>query len=188
MNLKNAIKHFKLITYHKWIVFKLCCRVGLPWRGLVHDLSKYSITEFKEGVKYYVGDHSPITEEKKERGYSLAWLHHKGRNKHHTEYWVDHMAPNPTPIIPYKYAVEMICDKLAAGISYQGKNWTKEYQLSYWERERTRLEMNPKVEEFITETFMEVAEKGINQTLTKNNIKKLYEEYCKTTIDKTIKN
>ena len=27
---------------------------------------------------------------------------------------------------------EMICDNLAAGITYQGTSWTKEYQLSYY--------------------------------------------------------
>ena len=180
MKLKNVIKHFKLITYHKWIVFKLCCKIGLPWRGLLHDLSKYSITEFWTSVKYYTGTHSPITEEKKEKGYSIAWLHHKGRNKHHTEYWVDNMAPNPTPIIPYKYAAEMICDKLAAGIAYQGKKWTKEYELSYWENEREKkgMAINPQTKDFITAVMTEVAQNGIDKTLTKKNIKKLYAEYC----------
>ncbi len=178
MNLKNVIKHFNLITYHKWIVFKLCCKIGEPWRGLVHDLSKYSITEFREGVKYYAGDHSPITEEKKKRGYSTAWLHHKGRNKHHTEYWVDHMAPDSTPVIPYKYAAEMICDKLAAGIVYQGEKWTQEYQLSYWEKEKERLEMNPRIQEFVTSVLTQVAKQGIDKTLTKKNIKNLYTKCC----------
>ena len=178
MKLANVIKHFKLITYHKWIVFKLCCKVGIPWRGLVHDLSKYSITEFWSSCKYYVGTHSPITEEKKDRGYSEAWLHHKGRNKHHTEYWVDHLAPNPTPIIPYKYAVEMVCDKLAAGIAYQGKKWTQDYQLNYWKVEKDKFEINPKTEKFITEVMSEVAQNGIDKTLTKKNIKKLYHECC----------
>ena len=86
MKFKNIFKHFYLITKHRWIVFKLCCKVGEPLRGILHDLSKYSPTEFLEGVKYYVGTHSPITEAKNKNGYSLAWLHHKGRNKHHAEY------------------------------------------------------------------------------------------------------
>ncbi len=176
MKLIKAIKHFKLITHHKWVVFKLCCKIGEPWRGLVHDLSKYSITEFKASVNYYTGTCSPITGEKKANGYSEAWLHHKGRNKHHTEYWVDHLAPEPTPVIPYKYAAEMICDKLAAGIVYQGKNWTKEYQLLYWEKERDKMEMNPKIRNFVTAVMTEVSENGLNKTLTKKNIKKLYND------------
>ena len=180
MYFKSSIKHFKLITHHKWIVFKLCCKIGIPWRGLLHDLSKYSLTEFRESIKYYVGEHSPITEAKKDKGYSEAWLHHKGRNKHHAEYWVDHNAPDVTPIMPYKYAAEMICDKFAAGIIYQGKNWTKEYQLSYWNREREKIEINPKIEEFITEVTTQVAKDGINKTLTKRNIKNLYKKYCES--------
>ena len=180
MKVKNIIKHFNLITHHKWVVFKLCCKIGEPWRGLVHDLSKYSPTEFWESVEYYVGDYSPITEAKKVQGYSKAWLHHKGRNRHHAQYWVDPLAPNPTPIIPYPYAVEMICDKLAAGIIYQGKKWTKEYQLAYWEKEKEKLEINPKTEEFVTAVLTEVASQGIDKTLTKKNIKQLYKKYCGT--------
>lgn len=181
MKFKNVIKHFKLITHHKWVVFKLCCKVGEPWRGFMHDISKYSPTEFWESVNYYVGDHSPITEAKKDKGYSEAWLHHRGRNKHHTHYWVDHDAPDAMPIMPYSYAAEMICDKLAAGMIYQGKNWTKEFELSYWEeREKDKLEMNPKLRDFITAVFIQVAEKGIDVTLTKQNIRSLYKKYCKS--------
>lgn len=180
MKLKNAIKHFNLITHHKWIVFKLCCKVGKPWRGLLHDMSKYSPTEFLESAKYYVGSHSPITEAKKDKGYSEAWLHHKGRNKHHSEYWVDYNAPEVAPIIPYPYAVEMICDKLAAGIVYEGKKWTKEYELEYWNKEKEKIEAHPKMKDFITAVMTEVAEQGIDKTLTKKNIKQLYKKYCES--------
>ena len=178
MYLKNAIKHFKLITYHKWLVFKLCCKIGEPWRGVVHDLSKYSPTEFFESVKYYIGTHSPITEAKKANGYSKAWLHHKGRNKHHAEYWFDENAPEKTPVIPYKYAAEMICDKLAAGMAYKGKDWTKEYQLNYWEIERKKVQINEKIQQFVKAVLSQVAEQGTDKTLTKKNIKTIYEKYC----------
>ena len=177
MNLKNAIKHFILITHHKWVVFKLCCKIGEPWRGFAHDLSKYSPTEFGESIKYYVGNHSPITEAKKDKGYSDAWLHHKGRNKHHTQYWVDYDAPEIAPIIPYKYAAEMICDKLAAGIIYKGKEWTKEYELSYWiEREKDKLDIHPKIKDFVTVVLTQVAEQGIDKTLTRKNMRYLYKK------------
>lgn len=182
MKLKNVIKHFNLITHHKWIVFKLCCKIGEPWRGFVHDLSKYSPTEFWESVNYYVGNHSPITEAKKDKGYSEAYLHHKGRNRHHSQYWVDYEAPEITPpIIPYPYAVEMICDKLAAGMIYEGKKWTKEFELSYWEaKEKDKVKMNPKIRDFITTVFTEVAKQGIDKTLTKKNMKHLYKKYCES--------
>lgn len=178
MYLRNIVKHFIVITKHKWVVFKLCCKVGQPWRGLIHDLSKYSPTEFWEGVKYFNGKHSPITDCKKIEGYSKAWLHHKGRNKHHTDYWVDLSAPDKTPIIPYKYVAEMLCDKLAAGIIYKRKDWTKEYELQYWLNERDRTLVNDQVEMLITDFFTQVSEVGIDKALTKNNVKELYSKYC----------
>ena len=176
--LQKMFKHFSLITRHKWVVFKLCCKVGEVKRGLLHDLSKYSWTEFSEGVKYFNGGHSPITECKKAEGYSKAWLHHKGRNRHHAEYWVDVRAPEQTPIIPYQYVGEMLCDKLAAGIVYQGKKWKKEYQLEYWKKEKEKVLINKKIEELITDFFTQVSLNGIEKTLTKKNIKELYKKYC----------
>lgn len=178
MDLKNVIKHFKLVTYHRWLVFKLCCKIGEPWRGIVHDLSKYSPTEFLESVKFYIGTHSPITEAKKAKGYSKAWLHHKGRNKHHVEYWFDENAPEKTPLIPYKYVAEMICDKLAAGMAYKGKDWTKEHQLEYWKKERKIIKINEKIDQLLIEVFTQVANEGIDKILTKKNIRNLYKKYC----------
>ena len=178
MYLKNIFLHLKLITYHRWLVFKLCCKVGEPWRGFTHDLSKYSPTEFFESVKYYTGTHSPISEAKKDKGYSTAWLHHKGRNKHHSEYWLDDGAPDKTPVMPYKYAVEMVCDKLAAGMAYMKKDFTNEYELEYWTKEREKVRINKKTEDFVTSVLTEVAENGINKTLTRTNMKDLYKKYC----------
>ena len=154
----NIFKHLNTVCTHKWVVFKLCCKAGIPFRGLVHDLSKFSPTEFWESVKYYQGTSSPIVAAKKANGYSKAWLHHKGRNKHHTDYWVDLSAPDKTPIIPYPYVAEMICDKLAAGIIYKGKEWTKEYELQYWLNERDKTLVNDQVEALITEVFTQVSE------------------------------
>ena len=85
----KAIGHFCTITRHKLLVMKHCFRVGLYRQGLLHDLSKYSWTEFKVGCKYYQGDRSPNNAERETTGVSLAWLHHKGRNKHHYEYWIE---------------------------------------------------------------------------------------------------
>ena len=176
--LKNVIKHFCLITRHRWLVFKLCCRIGLPWRGLLHDLSKYSPTEFLESIRYYEGTRSPIMGAKEEKGYSKAWLHHKGRNKHHSEYWIDLNAPQKAPIMPYKYLAEMLCDKLAAGLIYQGKNWTKGYQLEYWKKEREKVLINENIKELVTDFLVQVSKEGIEKTLTKKNVQELYKKYC----------
>ena len=176
--IKNMFKHFCLINRHKWEVFKLSIKLGIPVRGILHDLSKFSWTEFMESAKYYNGGRSPITICKKEEGYSKAWLHHKGRNKHHAEYWVDEKAPNPTPMIPYKYLCEMVCDQVAAGRVYQGKQWVKEYQLSYWNKNKDKFRANEKIKTFLTEVYEQLAEKGIAKTITKKNIREVYNRIC----------
>jgi len=176
--IKKIIKHTELVLKHKWYVFIYCTKLGMPLRGLKHDMSKFSPSEFLESVKYYNGKVSPLNISREKNGYSKAWLHHKGRNKHHTEYWVDINAPEIAPIIPYKYMAEMICDKLSANKVYNGKNWTKDAELKYWNRERKVIQVNKHVEDMLTEVFEQVAEKGIEPVLTKQNIKSLYKKHC----------
>lgn len=176
ITLKNFFKHLHTVNTHRYKVFLLCCKVGIPLQGLLHDLSKYSPTEFWEGVKYYQGDYSPIHNCKKENGYSKAWLHHKGRNKHHYEYWYDYEAPNETPKMPFKYFLEMICDTLSAGMTYQGKNWTKEYQLAYWNRTKDRVRMDESQKIALGKVYEKIAEKGLKEVLKKKYIKNIYDE------------
>ena len=113
--------HLRTIHKHRKMVRKLCFKCGLYWQGLTHDLSKYSHTEFWNGVKYFTGTASPHVGERKVKGYSDAWLHHHNRNKHHAEYWVDIVGGKSVPIkMPYKYLAEMICDRVAASMIYLG--------------------------------------------------------------------
>ena len=144
----------------------------------MHDWSKFSPTEFFESARYYVGNRSPITICKEKKGYSEAWLHHKGRNKHHPEYWVDTSLPEKAVIMPYKYAAEMICDKIAAGIVYSGKQWQPDTQINYYMNERSVYIIHPQVDKFMIATFTEVSKKGLDKALTKQNIRELYEKYC----------
>jgi hypothetical protein len=133
LKIKYIVGHLKTVLKHKWWVFYYCCRFGIPWRGIKHDLSKFSPTEFFESVKYYTGTRSPIDACKEDRGYSKAWLHHKGRNKHHYEYWQDNFDNGGQPLImPYKESLEMLCDYLGAGRAYSGKDFTFEGELKWW--------------------------------------------------------
>jgi hypothetical protein len=175
--IKNLVLHFNLVNKHRFKVFKLCCKAGIPFRGLVHDLSKYSPTEFFESARYYNGTYSPISNCKRENGYSNAWLHHKGRNKHHHEYWYDYAAPEKAPVMPYKYTVEMICDTLAAGMTYQGKNWTKDYQLKYYLEDRKRKNINPKIDAILLEVYGMVAENGIYDVVKSKTLKMIYNKH-----------
>lgn len=134
----NAWGHFKTITKHRHLVMWHCFQVGLYWRGLTHDLSKYSWTEFHAGAQYYQnGKRSPNAAEREQCGYSQAWMHHKGRNKHHFEYWTDLRADlgtyGPIPM-PTEYLVEMVMDRIAACKVYRGNRYTEQSPLEYLER------------------------------------------------------
>jgi len=121
--MNGYIGHFKTVCRHKYYVAKECFKYGLYWRGIVHDLSKFTPVEFIESAKYYSGKSSPISASKKANGYSKAWLHHKGRNKHHWEYWTDFKNGVPfAATIPEKYLIEMCCDILGAAKSYESNN------------------------------------------------------------------
>ena len=175
--IKKAFKHFHTINKHRWQVFCLCLRCGIGFQGLFHDLSKYSPTEFFEGVKYYKGDKSPIVYSKMDNGYSKAWLHHKGRNKHHHEYWYDYAAPSKTPLMPYKYIVEMICDDLAAGIVYNGKKWNNGTQYEYWFTKKDSVMIDDRIRNMLTEVYSQVKEQGIKKVITKQNLEIIYKKY-----------
>ena len=141
----KAWQHFKTITYHRWLVQNGCFRVGLYWQGLTHDLSKYSLTEFRVGARYYQGIRSPNNAEREIKGYSEAWMHHKGRNRHHYEYWTDmnnrSRTYEPVPM-PRKYLVEMVMDRRAACIVYQGKDYHPGSALEYFLKSRERALMH----------------------------------------------
>ena len=142
----GAWQHFKTVHHHRALVRKGCFRVGLYLQGLTHDLSKYSPTEFLRGAHYYQGTRSPNAAEREEKGYSEAWMHHKGRNRHHYEYWTD-MSPKThryEPVdMPRRYLVEMLMDRRAACMTYQGKNYRPGAELEYLEKSRERLLMHP---------------------------------------------
>ena len=133
--IKNIIGHTKTVAKHKWIVFKLACRAGIPWRGFVHDLSKFRPSEFRLG-QFYAGNQSPINIEKQKYGYSISWIEHTNRNKHHWEYWVDRTNGKIAPI-PEKYVKEMVCDTIAASRAYTGKDWKPEILLEYMQTKCT---------------------------------------------------
>ena len=135
-------QHFKTITKHRWLVMLGCFRVGLYRQGLTHDLSKYSPTEFWTGARYYQGNRSPNAAEREDKGYSEAWMHHKGRNRHHFEYWIDYCRREDGTIyiggckMPKKYVAEMFCDRIAACRVYQGDAYTDASPYDYYQRSK----------------------------------------------------
>ena len=138
----HPVMHFKTITKHRNLVCKYCLRLGLVKQGLTHDLSKYTPVEFWRGVKYYQGNRSPNDAERRQTGVSKAWLHHKGRNKHHFEYWIDYPT-DPTKgkgltgsKMPRRYVAEMVFDRVAACRVYKGEEYNDSQPLQYFLRSR----------------------------------------------------
>ena len=163
----KAWHHFLTITQHKLLVMQNCFRVGLFKQGLLHDLSKYSPAEFLTGVHYYQGDRSPNAAEREEKGYSSAWLHHKGRNKHHFEYWIDFSRTSQGIAgakMPVNYLVEMVMDRRAACMTYEGKNYTPASPLAYFSRSKERHFMHPQTARELEFLLTMLKEKGEKET------------------------
>ena len=137
-------KHLKTINHHKMLVMKGCFRVGLYKQGLLHDLSKYMPSEFLVGCKYYQGNRSPNNAEREATGVSTAWLHHKGRNKHHYGHWVDYSINDPEHVImgaqmPRKYVAEMVMDRISASRNYLGDKYDQTQPLQYFLKGKEKL-------------------------------------------------
>ncbi len=161
----KAWNHFRTITRHRHKVIVHCARCGILWQGLRHDLSKYAPTEFLQGAKYYLGTRSPNEAERDDLGYSLAWMHHKGRNRHHFEYWQDYnrITKKIEPVkMPARFVAEMFCDRVAACKIYQGKNYQPDSALIYFQKSNARKNglLHPETEAKLMELLEILARHG----------------------------
>jgi len=167
----NAEGHFKTITKHKLIVMDLCFKIGLWKQGLLHDLSKYTPIEFMTGVYFYKGIKSPNAEEKKLYGYSRAWLHHKGRNRHHFEYYYDLSYEPGAGVVggrmPLKYVLEMACDRIAACKVYHGDDYKDSDAWDYWvsRYDKVAPTMHPDTRAMLEKILMVLRDQGEKKAL-----------------------
>lgn len=170
--------HLRKILVLKAHVMRYCFLAGLYWQGLTHDLSKFSFTEFWESVRYYEGDRSPILACKEEKGYSLAWQHHKGRNRHHYEYWQDDFDHGGHPIqMPFRYALELICDYLGAGEAYNGQGFTFADKYDWWQKKLEKpVAMPPQTVMFVGEILGELARINDITVLKRDQAREIYNE------------
>lgn len=155
-------RHLKTVCRHRRLVRRNCFKAGIYLQGLTHDLSKFSLKEFVPGVKYFQGTRSPQARERELFGYSAAWLHHKGRNKHHFEYWTDVDASGQTVCVemPPKYFAEMICDRVAASKVYKGKDYTDSSPLEYFLSRKDNVSMHKNTAEKLEYFLTLLAEQG----------------------------
>lgn len=163
--------HLFTVGKHRALVRKHCFKLGLYWQGLTHDLSKYSPTEFWVGVKYYQGDKSPNSAERiANNGYSYAWLHHKGRNKHHLEYWIDYDLSDGATMMglemPPKYLAEMFCDRVAASKTYRGSEYNDAHPYEYLQLVKDHYIIHPKTLAELEKIMTILKEKGENKAFS----------------------
>ncbi len=167
MLIGNFFGHLKTVVTHRNKVFVHCVKAGIIWRGLNHDLSKFSPTEFIPGVKYYQGTRSPNEKERETFGYSKAWMHHKGRNRHHFEYWTDY-SPETKQVEPVEmpddFLYEMFCDRVAASKIYNKKNYTDKMPLEYFLRAKQRRIIEKNTSDKLEMLLTMLAEKGEDAT------------------------
>ncbi len=167
----NAIQHIKTINHHKKLVMQGCFRLGLYWQGLTHDLSKYTWPELRIGIRYYMNDQSPHNGERREYGYSTAWLHHKGRNRHHAEYWIDYTAdPDPEDRhvagmkMPVRYVIEMFVDRISASKNYRRDKYKDSDPLEYYEKRKSYMVVHEDTRKQLEILLHMLAEKGEAET------------------------
>lgn len=145
------LKLIKRILTHKYYVAKYCFQIGLYWQGITHDLSKFSFTEFSRAIKYWDDNISSLANERKILGYSQTFLHHRGRNPHHYEYWIHSLDDGGIPArMPKKYVLELICDYLAAAKTY-GTDPRREY--IWWAKQQSHMKIHKETKDYITEVF-----------------------------------
>ena len=164
----HPIKHYRTIHHHKMLVMKNCFRCGLYWQGLTHDLSKLAPVEFWAGAKYWQGTCSPNNAQRQTEGYSAAWLHHKGRNKHHYEYWIDISVRKEEGLVgnkmPLRYVAEMICDRIAACEVYKGKAYTSAAPLEYYEFTKKYITIHPETRALLERLLIMLKDRGEKET------------------------
>lgn len=149
------------------MVIRHCAKAGILWQGLLHDLSKYSPEEFIPGALYYQGSRSPNEGEREAYGYSRAWMHHKGRNKHHFEYWTDYdpVTRRMMPVkMPLRYVKEMFCDRVAASKIYRGEQYTDTHPLEYFLNAKAKRKIHPETSAMIEKLLRMLAVRGEEKT------------------------
>ena len=167
MLIKNFFGHLRTVNSHRHMVMLHCFKAGIFRRGLLHDLSKYSPTEFIPGVLYFQGSRSPNERERELKGASSAWMHHKGRNRHHYEFWTDYsiqtkrMEPMP---MPTRFVLEMLADRMAASKVYKGEAYTDSSPLEYYQQASDHMLIHPKTRKQLEFLLRMLARDGEDKT------------------------
>lgn len=153
--------YLKYVLRHKWYVFLWCCRYGIPFAGIVHDLSKFSPAEWSPYVDKFYGGPYPeanygdmrnqlddmYTQPWVDRRFDEAWNHHQKANPHHWQYWVlleDSGKVEPLDM-PLRYRKEMLADWRGAGMAIKGIDETDKW----YKANRDKMQLHPATRKWI---------------------------------------
>lgn len=155
------IKYLKYVLAHRWYVFLECCKMGIVWRGIVHDLSKLFPSEFFPYAKHFYGKKGSIKRGRDSTGYykpyetgdpkfDFAWLLHQKRNRHHWQWWVlvrdndDNKGQFRIFDMLPVYRKEMLCDWRGAGRAQKTPDTKK-----WWEKNKDKLILHPNTRKWL---------------------------------------
>lgn len=149
--MRDHWQYLKYVLRHKWFVFQECWKLGIPFQGIVHDLSKFSPTEWGPYVRsFYNPDGTPRKQRRNPDGsydpgkqgddFSRAWSHHQHHNPHHWQYWVLLCDDGTVEClhIPRRFRLEMLADWRGAGRA-QGKPDT----LAWYRANALKMQLHP---------------------------------------------
>lgn len=170
------IRYVLRVLRHKFWVARYCFKAGLYWRGIIHDLSKFSPSEFGAYARYCAEDH-PSDQVKQE--FEKARLHHQKHNSHHYEYWVTDDKPT---LMPLEDVLELVCNYLGAKKSAVVSTFTYTKAFNSWmkkDRLEAKTQMHPVVFHFV-EIILRTCSKMYNcNALGRKNAKLVYDTLCK---------
>lgn len=143
--MSGHLKYLSYVLRHKWFVFIECCRLGIPWLGLTHDLSKFLPSEWFPYVRtFYAPDGS--SRYAGGPGFAVAWNDHQKRNRHHWQYWRLTWDKGTTDSLPMpdRWRREMLADWRGAGAAL-GKPDTR----GWYEANKYKMFLHPETRQWI---------------------------------------
>lgn len=153
--MKRHIAYLNYVLRHKSYVFFECLRLGVPFFiAIFHDWDKFLPDEWfpyartfyaPDGTNQYLPDKT---------GFSVAWLKHQNRNKHHWQYWMITWDKGNTECLPMPdvYRREMLADWRGASLALFGEDNT-----AYWYLEnQDNIQLHPETRAWLeSEIFKE---------------------------------
>lgn len=151
-------KYLKYVLRHKWYVFLECCKVGIPFRGFVHDMSKFLPSEFIPYARYFYSREDQIRRNKTgyykptdtgDKAFDFAWLLHQKRNRHQWQWWTLPEDEEGIKILPMPevYRKEMLCDWKGAGKA-QGKKGPNKCQ-EWYQANKHKMQIHEETKKLI---------------------------------------